>query len=98
MCFTSGRQSGRRTNNPTFALKTGGPMAMAGLYENWRSPAGENLPSTTIITCEPNALLAELHNRIPVILPPATWPTWLGEEPVSTDTLQMMLAPYPANQ
>jgi putative SOS response-associated peptidase YedK len=79
-----------------FALKPGGPMAMAGLYENWRSPAGENVPSATIITCAPNALVAELHNRMPVILPPETWPTWLGEEPAELEQLQAILAPYPA--
>ena len=41
-------------------------MVMAGLWETWRSPANETVCSATIITCPPNALVAELHNRMPV--------------------------------
>lgn len=52
---------------------------MAGLWERWRSPAGETMLSAAIITCAPNALLARLHNRMPVILPEANWSAWLGE-------------------
>jgi putative SOS response-associated peptidase YedK len=80
----------------TIALKDGGLMAMAGLWENWRSPTGERIRSATIVTCQPNALVGELHNRMPVILPPATWPLWLGEEPVDAPGLKALLAPYPA--
>ena len=95
--FYEWKQVGPRDKQPyALALKAHGPMAMAGLYENWRSPTGENVPSATIITCPPNALVAELHNRMPVILPPETWPAWLGEEPAESGQLQAMLAPYPA--
>jgi putative SOS response-associated peptidase YedK len=52
--------------------------------------------SATIITCPPNALVAELHDRMPVILPPEAWPMWLGEEPADTQRLKALLAPYPA--
>jgi putative SOS response-associated peptidase YedK len=47
-------------------------MAMAGLWETWRSPAGETVRSFTIITTTPNALCAEIHDRMPVILKPET--------------------------
>ena len=36
----------------------------------------------------------ELHNRMPVILPPDTWPAWLGEEPAEPDQLKALLVPY----
>jgi putative SOS response-associated peptidase YedK len=49
-----------------------------------------------IVTTTPNELCAEIHNRMPVILPPETWPIWLGEEPAETDQLKALLAPYPA--
>jgi putative SOS response-associated peptidase YedK len=49
-------------------------MALAGLWENWRSPAGEWVRSFAFITTNPNELCAELHNRMPVVLGPATWP------------------------
>jgi putative SOS response-associated peptidase YedK len=44
----------------------------------------------------PNALCAEIHNRMPVILPPEAWPAWLGEEPAEADQVKALLAPYPA--
>ena len=56
-------------------------MGMVGLWETWRSPAGERIRSFTIITTTPNKLRAELHNRMPVVLKPETWPVWLGEQP-----------------
>jgi putative SOS response-associated peptidase YedK len=51
--------------------------------------------SFTIITTVPNDLCGELHNRMPVILPPETWSMWLGEsEPVEADQLKSLLVPY----
>ena len=79
-------------------LKTGGLMALAGLWESWRSPAGERIRSFAIVTTTPNELCAELHNRMPVILAPATWPAWLGEEPADEAQLKSLLAPYPADE
>jgi putative SOS response-associated peptidase YedK len=72
-------------------------MALAGLWENWRSPAGEWVHSFAIVTTEPNALCAELHNRMPVILGPEDWPAWLGEEPADEPQLKALLAPYPSD-
>jgi putative SOS response-associated peptidase YedK len=57
----------------------GSPMAFAGLWERWKDPAsGETVRSFTIITTAPNALCSPIHNRTPVILDPADFPTWLG--------------------
>jgi putative SOS response-associated peptidase YedK len=78
-------------------LKGGGLMALAGLWENWRSPAGERVRSFAIVTTEPNELCAQLHNRMPVVLAPATWPAWLGEEPTDGAHLKALLAPYPSD-
>jgi putative SOS response-associated peptidase YedK len=73
-------------------------MAMAGLWDTWRSPAGERVRSFTIITTTPNELCAELHNRMPVILKPDVWPIWLGEEAADAADLKSLLAPYPADE
>src|SRR6266481_4026386 len=67
-------------------------MALAGLWETWRSPAGERVRSFAIITTTPNELCAELHNRMPVILNPNKWPVWLGEEPADPYQLKEMIA------
>jgi putative SOS response-associated peptidase YedK len=80
------------------ALADQGLMALAGLWENWRSPAGEWVRSFAIITTTPNELCAELHNRMPVILGLQVWPQWLGEEPADPARLKAVLAPYPAEE
>jgi putative SOS response-associated peptidase YedK len=78
------------------ALADRRPMALAGLWENWRSPAGEWVRSFAIITTTPNELCAELHNRMPVVLAPEIWLRWLGEEPADPRELKALLAPYPS--
>jgi putative SOS response-associated peptidase YedK len=71
-------------------------MAMAGLWESWRSPAGERLRSFAIVTTAANELLAPVHDRMPVVLGPENWPLWLGEAPASPARLKALLVPYPA--
>ena len=76
-------------------LKSGEPFAMAGLWETWRDPQGNVVPSCTIITTAVNDFLAPIHNRMPVILPREREELWLDsgvEVPVS---LTGILAPYP---
>jgi putative SOS response-associated peptidase YedK len=72
-------------------------MAMAGMWESWRSPAGERLHSFAIVTTAPNELLAPVHDRMPVILGPENWPLWLGEAPANPARLKALLVPYPAD-
>ena len=58
----------------------GQPLAFAALWEGWKSPEGEILRTFTILTTEANAEMRAVHDRMPVLLEPAAWPTWLGEE------------------
>jgi len=71
-------------------------MALARLRENWRSSTGERMRSLAIVTTAPNELCAKLHNRMPVVLGPETWPAWLGEEPGDSRQRKAMLVPYPS--
>jgi hypothetical protein len=96
--FYEWQKTGPKDKQPyAVALANGGLMALAGLWENWKSPADEWVRSFTIITTTPNELCAPIHNRMPVILPPAAWPAWLGETEVGADTLKALITrPYPA--
>jgi putative SOS response-associated peptidase YedK len=80
------------------ALADRGLMALAGLWETWRSPAGERVRSFAIITTTPNELCAELHHRMPVVLKSAAWPAWLGDEPADAPQLKALLAPYSSEE
>ena len=53
----------------------GKPLALAGLWERWKEPDSGLQPiyTFTIITGPPNEVVAPIHNRMPVILPPAAW-------------------------
>jgi putative SOS response-associated peptidase YedK len=59
---------------------------MAGLWEEWKSPAGETIKSCTVITAEPNELIEPLHDRTSVILAEEDWPARLGEVPATDIT------------
>ena len=68
------------------------PFAMAGLWATWASPAGENVASFAILTSEANEIVAEIHHRMPVILPKQAFESWLDPANTDTDKLLEMLA------
>ncbi len=80
------------------ALANGEPMAVAGLWEGWKSPEGEWLRTFAVITTDANEKQALVHPRMPAILPPETWDAWLGEEPAEPEELLELLLPCPAEE
>ncbi len=54
-------------------------LAVAAVWDLWKAPGGVEVASLATVTCAPNAEVAAVHDRMPVILPPAAWPVWLGE-------------------
>jgi len=56
------------------------PFGMAGLWERWKAPDGQMVESCTIVTVDANALIAELHERMPLILAPSDYDPWLRAE------------------
>jgi putative SOS response-associated peptidase YedK len=95
--FYEWKKLGKDRQPYAVALASRRIMAMAGLWESWRSPAGERLRSFAIVTTAANQLLAPVHDRMPVILGPENWPLWLGEVPADPVQLKALLAPYPAD-
>lgn len=70
------------------------PLAFAGLWEAWEG-GGESLHSFTIVTTGANRLMAPVHDRMPVILPPGVWAAWLDPLNRDADGLAALLAPAP---
>ena len=75
--------------------KDGEMFGLAGLYDVWKSPGGEEVTTCTIITCAPNAALAPIHNRMPVILPPEDEDAWLDPDMTEVEAITSYLRPYP---
>jgi putative SOS response-associated peptidase YedK len=69
------------------------PFAFAGLWDHWSAPDGGEKLTCSIITCEPNDLMAEIHNRMPVILDRAAMWEWLHPA-ASPIALRALLVPY----
>jgi putative SOS response-associated peptidase YedK len=64
-----------------FARRDGSVMTIAGLWDEWRNPdTGESIRSCTMIVGEPNKLVAEVRDRMPVILEPRQFEPWLSGE------------------
>lgn len=86
---------GVSTKTPMYIhMKDKKPFAFAGLWDNWHSKDGSEIRTCTIITTEPNSLIAEIHNRMPVILPADTYSDWLHEGEHDQALLSSFLKPY----
>ena len=76
------------------SLKTGNPMAFAGLWESWHSKDDEVIVSCCIITTDANTLMQSIHDRMPVILNPDQWVSWLSPKERNPNNLIPLLCPH----
>jgi putative SOS response-associated peptidase YedK len=82
------------TKQPYFlAYRGGDPLAMAGLYEHWKSPEGEWLTTCTVITTDAPDELGEIHDRTPLLVPREQWTTWL--DPSIADPGELLIPGTP---
>src|SRR5258708_9653225 len=68
--FYEWRKMGSVKQPYCFEVGEGGLFALAGLWDQWKSPEGQIIESCTILTTTPNSLVADMHNRMPVIVTP----------------------------
>jgi putative SOS response-associated peptidase YedK len=73
-------------------------FALAGIWEHWAPAEGEELHTVSIVTVEPNALLAPIHNRMPAILSPDVEGDWLAHANQSPTEMLDLLRPYPDDE
>jgi putative SOS response-associated peptidase YedK len=74
---------------------SGEPMGFAGLYETWSDPTGGEIDTACIITTGANPLAAQVHDRMPAILDPATFSPWLDVDGVEAEKAIALLKPAP---
>jgi putative SOS response-associated peptidase YedK len=81
-----------------FEVGEGDLFALAGLWDQWKSPDDEIIESCTILTTTPNSLVADMHDRMPVIVTPDKYEVWLDPDVTDFDAIRDILKPYDADQ
>ncbi|MEE4194280.1 MAG: SOS response-associated peptidase [Anaerolineae bacterium] len=95
--FYEWKKLGGNTKQPMyFTTEDQRLLTFAGLWSTWTSPTEETRHTCTILTTQPNSLVKEAHDRMPVILPPDRRELWLEAD--DPGLLQSVLSPFPADQ
>lgn len=85
-------QGGRK--RPHFIRPGSEPLlALAGLWERWRTPTGEKLETCVIVTTDANAELARIHDRMPLLIPRDAHALWLDPRTSVEDALKLAERP-----
>lgn len=82
-----------KTKQWTITPRDGRPLAIAVIFEDWVNGA-ERLTTFIQVTVPANALIAPVTDRMPAILPPETWATWLGETGAPLADVKAVLATF----
>ena len=94
--FYEWKRSGKSKVPFRIALGTEEPFAFAGIWSLVHDAQGRSVTTFAILTTDANAAVAEVHNRMPVILHPQDEATWLHPE-TPADRAQALLKPFPAD-
>lgn len=93
--FYEWKKTGRRKIPYRFVLKNDEPFAFAGIWDRWRAPDGRELKTFSILTTEANALVKDVHDRMPVLFDRETADAWIHAD-LSGGDIEAMLIPFPA--
>lgn len=75
-------------------MNDGSPFAFAGLWDRWVAPDDCEIDTCTIVTTQPNSVCQEIHDRMPVILPPEAYSIWLDPDIQNVDGVSSLLTSY----
>ena len=92
--FYEWKREGDRRRPYFVRLKSGTPMAFAGLWESWMGPNGEEMETAAIVTTAASRSIAHIHDRMPVIVAPEAFDFWLDPN-VDARTAAAVIAPAP---
>ena len=96
--FYEWKHEGGRKQPVYICMKDHQPFAFAGLWERWAGEEDDFIESCTLLTTEPNELLAQVHNRMPVILDRKDYDLWLDPAVQKVESLKPLLRPYQVDQ
>jgi putative SOS response-associated peptidase YedK len=93
--FNEGKEiTPHKTEQHTITPDDAKPLAIAVIWERWGEKHGGALESFAMVTVNANALIGTITDRMPAVIAPEYWGTWLGETPASLDALKAMLVPF----
>jgi putative SOS response-associated peptidase YedK len=92
--FYEWKKDGKTKTPFCFAMADDSIFAFAGLWEQWKNPEGRLVETCSIITTTPNALCAEVHDRMPAILPDEAYDLWLDPGFQKADGVCDLLKPF----
>ncbi|MDE0558363.1 SOS response-associated peptidase [Algoriphagus sp. NF] len=96
--FYEWKKLGKKTSIPhRFTLREGGLFSFAGIWDEYETVDGENQHTFLILTTEPNELVSEVHDRMPVVLTQETEKKWLNNYSSEEELLEI-LKPFSANE
>ncbi len=81
-----------------FSRRDESPFVFAGLWESWRGPEGAEVETCSLITTSANAVVGQIHDRMPVILGGNDVPRWLDPQVEDAGQLLPLLRPLPAEE
>ncbi len=94
--FYEWKREGKAKQPFHFGLKDDGIFAMAAIWERWKDPKGGVLETCSILTTTPNALMQDVHDRMPVILQPDDYDLWLDPGSKKPEAILDLLKPLDA--
>ena len=92
--FYEWRKNGKVKTPFCFTMADESIFAFAGIWDTWRNPEGKAIETCSIITTTPNTLLADIHDRMPVILPDDAYDLWLDPGFQKPDAISDLLKPF----
>lgn len=96
--FYEWKKDGDQKQPMRITMKDHSIFSLAALYDTWSDPDGQKISTCTIVTTTPNALMTDIHDRMPAILRPEHETLWLDRNNSDTESLVQLLQPYPAEK
>ncbi|MEZ4826321.1 MAG: SOS response-associated peptidase [Bacteroidia bacterium] len=91
--FYEWKKTGAGKQPHFITLRDETPFYFAGIADEWLSPEGKRIPSFSIITTTPNELMADIHDRMPVILTGDSVARWMDPRATAGEAIAV-LKPY----
>jgi len=89
-------RTGKAKQPYCFEVNEGELFAFAGIWDRWRDPSGNAVDTCSILTTTPNAMTAQVHDRMPVILDPDSYDLWLDPGMRDVAAASDLLKPHDA--